>query len=76
MLETQTSQVEEQQAPQATPEGKFPGQPQPNPRGHANVITLRCGTPYDEPCKSNVELVRNFREKCCVYRLSRGTSRA
>lgn len=40
MLETQISQVAQQQASTATPAGVFPGQPQPNPKGHANAITL------------------------------------
>lgn len=50
MLETQISQIA-QQVPQATPGGQFPGQPQPNPRGQANVVTLQSGTTYDEPVK-------------------------
>lgn len=40
MLETQISQVAQQQAATTTPAGTFPGQPQPNPKGHANAITL------------------------------------
>lgn len=40
MLETQISQVAQQQAAQATPRGLFPGQPQPNSKGHTNVISL------------------------------------
>ena len=44
MLETQISQVVLNQAPQTTPGGQFPGQPQQNPRGQANAITLRSGT--------------------------------
>ncbi|XP_050919369.1 uncharacterized protein LOC127136902 [Lathyrus oleraceus] len=51
MLETQISQIAQQQAPQATPEGQFPRQPQPNPRGQANIVTLQSGTTYDEPVK-------------------------
>ncbi|XP_058764011.1 uncharacterized protein LOC131637443 [Vicia villosa] len=49
MLETQTSQVAQQQAPTATPVGTFPGQPQPNPKGHAHAIILRSGREMDEP---------------------------
>src|SRR4051812_11480585 len=49
MLETQISQVAQQQAPTAAPAGTFPAQPQPNPKGHANAITLRSGTNYDGP---------------------------
>ncbi|XP_050915766.1 uncharacterized protein LOC127130846 [Lathyrus oleraceus] len=48
MLET----IAQQQVPRATPGGQFPRQPQPNPRGQANVITLRSGTTYDEPLKT------------------------
>ncbi|XP_050902837.1 uncharacterized protein LOC127115302 [Lathyrus oleraceus] len=51
MLETQISQIEQQQASHATPGGQFPGQPQPNPRGQANAVTLQSGTTYDEPVK-------------------------
>ena len=47
MLETQISQVALNQAPQTTPGGQFPGQPQQNPRGQANAITLRSGNAYD-----------------------------
>ncbi|MCI42763.1 hypothetical protein A2U01_0064000, partial [Trifolium medium] len=43
MLETQISQVAQQQAATATPAGTFPGQPLPNPKGHANAVTLRSG---------------------------------
>lgn len=39
----------QQQVAQATPGGLFPEQPQPNPKGHANVISLRSGTTYNEP---------------------------
>src|SRR4051812_47255903 len=49
MLETQISQVAQQQAPTAAPAGTFPAQPQPNPKGHANAITLRSGMNYDGP---------------------------
>ncbi|XP_050918964.1 uncharacterized protein LOC127136453 [Lathyrus oleraceus] len=49
MLETQISQVVQQQAPTASPAGTFPGQPQPNLKGHANAITLRSGTELDGP---------------------------
>ncbi|XP_058766119.1 uncharacterized protein LOC131639655 [Vicia villosa] len=49
MLETQISQVAQQQATIAALVGTFPGQAQPNPKGHANVITLRSGTELDEP---------------------------
>lgn len=49
MLETQISLVAQQQAAVAAPTGAFPGQPQPNPKGHDNAITLRNGTELDEP---------------------------
>lgn len=49
MLETQISQVAQRQVAQATPGGQFPIQPQPNPKGHANIIALRSRTTYDEP---------------------------
>ena len=40
MLETQISQVAQQQAETASPTEVFPGQPQSNLKGHANAITL------------------------------------
>ncbi|XP_058783187.1 uncharacterized protein LOC131657848 [Vicia villosa] len=49
MLETQIAQVAQQQATTSAPAGSFPGQPQPNPKGHANAITLRSGTELDGP---------------------------
>ncbi|XP_058756070.1 uncharacterized protein LOC131629295 [Vicia villosa] len=49
MLETQISQVAQQQATTAAPAGVFPGQPQPNPKCHANALTLRSGTELDGP---------------------------
>ncbi|XP_050909111.1 uncharacterized protein LOC127122878 [Lathyrus oleraceus] len=49
MLETQIFHVAQQQVTIAVPVGTFPGQPQPNPKGHANAITLRSGTKLDEP---------------------------
>ncbi|XP_058784357.1 uncharacterized protein LOC131659141 [Vicia villosa] len=49
MLETQISQVAQQQAPTAAPAGTFPGKPQPNPKGHAHAIILRSGREMDKP---------------------------
>lgn len=59
MLETEISQVAQQQDAQVTPGGLFPGQPQSNPKDHVNVILIRSGTQYDgpkiqEPPKENV----------------------
>ncbi|XP_058750988.1 uncharacterized protein LOC131624001 [Vicia villosa] len=48
MLKTQISQVAQQQAPTSAPAGKFPGQPQPNPKGHTHAIILRSGREMDE----------------------------
>jgi len=39
--------VAQQQAATAAPAGTFPGQPQPNPKGHVNAVTLRSGTELD-----------------------------
>jgi len=41
MLETQIAQVAQQRV--AAPSGTFPAQPQPNPKGELNVVTLRSG---------------------------------
>ncbi|CAJ2633013.1 unnamed protein product [Trifolium pratense] len=49
MLETQIAQVAQQRASTSAPAGIFPGQPQPNPRGHVNAVILRSGTQYDGP---------------------------
>ncbi|KAK2393252.1 hypothetical protein QL285_055218 [Trifolium repens] len=49
MLETQISQVAQQQAATSAPAGTFPGQPQPNPKGHANAVTLRNGKALEDP---------------------------
>ncbi|XP_058732590.1 uncharacterized protein LOC131604121 [Vicia villosa] len=48
MLETQISQVAQQQTLTAAPAGTFPRQPQPNPKGHAHAIILRSGREIDE----------------------------
>ncbi|XP_050916222.1 uncharacterized protein LOC127131341 [Lathyrus oleraceus] len=55
MLETQISQVAQQQATIASPTRAFPGQSQPNPKGHANTITLRSGTELDEPVDPRIQ---------------------
>ncbi|XP_050888681.1 uncharacterized protein LOC127093821 [Lathyrus oleraceus] len=55
MLETQILQVAQQQAPIAAPAGTFPGQPQPNPKGHANAIILRSGTELDGPTDPRIQ---------------------
>ena len=47
MLETQISQVAQQQVATAAPAGTFPGQPQPNPKGLVNAVTLRSRTELD-----------------------------
>jgi hypothetical protein len=41
--------VAQQQAPTAASAGTFPGQTQPNPKGHANAIIIRSGTELDGP---------------------------
>ncbi|XP_058725740.1 uncharacterized protein LOC131597035 [Vicia villosa] len=48
MLETQISQVAQQQVPTVAPAGTFPGHLQPNPKGHAHAIILRSGREMDE----------------------------
>ena len=55
MLETQISQVAQQQAPAAAPAGTFPGQPQPNPKGQAHAIILRSGKEIEEPLDPRTE---------------------
>ncbi|KAI5396354.1 hypothetical protein KIW84_062526 [Lathyrus oleraceus] len=49
MLETQISQVAQHQASTTSPTRTFPGQPQPNSKGHANVVILRSGKEVDRP---------------------------
>ncbi|XP_050909142.1 uncharacterized protein LOC127122911 [Lathyrus oleraceus] len=63
MLETQISQVAYQQAAIAAPAGAFPGQPQPNPKGHTNAITIQSGTKLYEPTDpiiQNSAMYQNF----------------
>ncbi|XP_050915113.1 uncharacterized protein LOC127130083 [Lathyrus oleraceus] len=55
MLETQISQVAQQQAAIEGPAGAFPSQPQPNPKGYANSNTLRSGTELDEPTDPRIQ---------------------
>ncbi|XP_058745929.1 uncharacterized protein LOC131618785 [Vicia villosa] len=55
MLEIQISQVAQQQASTAAPASTFPGQPQPNPKGHANAITLQSGTALDGPVDQRLQ---------------------
>ncbi|CAJ2645242.1 unnamed protein product, partial [Trifolium pratense] len=58
MLETQISQVAQQQATIAAPAGTFPGQPEPNPKGHANAIhaiITRSGKELQGPPDSGVK---------------------
>lgn len=47
MLETQISQVAQQKSTIVASVGRFPSLPQPNPKGHANAITLESGTKLD-----------------------------
>ncbi|XP_045802435.1 uncharacterized protein LOC123896027 [Trifolium pratense] len=54
MLETQISQVAQQQAATAAPAGTLLGQPQPNLKGHVNAITLRSGTELEDPVAKRV----------------------
>jgi hypothetical protein len=54
MLETQISQVAQQLAATATPAETFPGQSQPNPKGHVNAITLQSGTELEGPVATRV----------------------
>lgn len=66
MLETQISQVAQQQATIVASAGTFPCQPQPNPKGHANVITLYDGTKLDghvDPKVSNPVMYRKVESK-------------
>ncbi|XP_050896353.1 uncharacterized protein LOC127103109 [Lathyrus oleraceus] len=55
MIETQISQVAQQQAAVAVRTGAFPGQPQPNPKGHANAIKHQSGTKLDEPVDPRIQ---------------------
>lgn len=66
ILETQITQVAQQQAKTNTPARVFPGQPEPNPKGHANAITLRSGTEYDgtsDPRLQNRSIQQNLDEE-------------
>ncbi|CAJ2652576.1 unnamed protein product [Trifolium pratense] len=54
MLETQISQVAQQQAATAALAGTLLGQLQPNPKGHVNAITLRSGRELEDPVAKRV----------------------
>ncbi|XP_058745944.1 uncharacterized protein LOC131618805 [Vicia villosa] len=54
MLETHISQVAKTTSTQVVPEGQFPGQTQPNPKGQENSINLRSGTAYEGPRNPNL----------------------
>ncbi|XP_050908316.1 uncharacterized protein LOC127121935 [Lathyrus oleraceus] len=64
MLETQISQVAQQQAAIAAPAGAFPGQPQPNLKSHTNTITLRSGTELDEPTDPRIQNLAMYQNYC------------
>ncbi|XP_020259116.1 uncharacterized protein LOC109835559 [Asparagus officinalis] len=49
MLETQITQLAQNASSSARPSGMLPGQPEINPRGHVNAITLRSGKQYEGP---------------------------
>lgn len=55
MLETKISQVAQQQEAITGTADTFPGQPQPNPKGHANAITLQSRTELDGPIDPRFE---------------------
>ncbi|KAK2382735.1 hypothetical protein QL285_070252 [Trifolium repens] len=55
MLETQISQVAQQQASIAAPAGIFPGQPEPNPKGNANAVILRGGKQCEGPANPKTD---------------------
>lgn len=55
MLETQISQVAQQQAPSAASADTFLGQPQPNPKGQAHAIILQSGKELEEPSDPRTE---------------------
>ncbi|XP_050876392.1 uncharacterized protein LOC127080107 [Lathyrus oleraceus] len=55
MLETQISQVAQQQALTTAPAGTFPGQTQPNPKGHANDIILQSVIELDGPTGPRIQ---------------------
>ncbi|XP_020262800.1 uncharacterized protein LOC109838781 [Asparagus officinalis] len=49
MLETQITQLAQNASSSSRPSGMLPGQPEMNPKGHVNVITLRSGKQYEGP---------------------------
>ncbi|MCI04024.1 hypothetical protein A2U01_0025066, partial [Trifolium medium] len=61
-----TNELIKHQASTAAPAGAFPGQPQPNPKGHINDITLRSGTELeveDGQTSKAKEVIENDQEK-------------
>jgi len=49
MMETQLAQIAQQVNHLSRPQGHLSGQPEANPKGHMNAITLRSGKQLDEP---------------------------
>jgi hypothetical protein len=83
MLETQISQVAQQQAAFAAPAGTFPGQPEPNPKGHANAlhaITTRSGKELQDPVdprtknQDNIKKTNEIGESAAIPNNSVGES--
>ncbi|XP_020263045.1 uncharacterized protein LOC109839026 [Asparagus officinalis] len=53
MLENQITQVAQQSSSSSRPSGMFPGQPETNPKGSINAITLRSGKELEGPMMRN-----------------------
>ncbi|XP_020270799.1 uncharacterized protein LOC109845984 [Asparagus officinalis] len=53
MLENQITQVAQQSSSSSRPSGMFPGQPETNPKGSINAITLRSGKELVGPMMRN-----------------------
>jgi len=49
MMETRLAQIAQQVSHLSLPLGHLPGQPETNPKGHINVISLRSGKQLEEP---------------------------
>jgi len=49
MMENQIAQIEQQVSHPSRPQGHLPGQPETNPKGHINAITLRSGKELENP---------------------------
>ena len=58
IMENQIAQIAQQVSHLSRPPGHLPGQPETNPKGHINAITLRSGKELESPYMSKSQDTR------------------